>query len=176
MAEPVAYFITFHTYGSRLHGHEAGSVDYQHRDVNQPVLPPDPIREATARRSMLHSRIALDHARREAVIAAVIETCRYRGWQLHAVHARTTHVHAVVTAPNTAAEKTLADLKAYATRRLRNDALLAADAPAWSEHGSTRYLWDETEVTDKAHYTLFEQGQPMSRWPSTTVELSEHEA
>lgn len=33
-----SYFITFHTYGTRLHGDEKGSVDHEHNNVGTPEL------------------------------------------------------------------------------------------------------------------------------------------
>jgi len=170
VTEPAAYFITFHTYGSRLHGHSDGSVDYHHRDPKQPALPPDPQREAASHQRMKHTVVILDKPARQAVLSAILETCEYRKWQLHAVHVRTTHVHVVVTASGTTAEKTMVDLKAYATRRLRKDQHLSTNAPAWSEHGSTRYLWDSDAITQKTRYTLHEQGNAMSHWPESTHE------
>lgn len=171
MPVPLAYFLTWHTYGSRLHGNVKGSVDYEHRDISTPVLPPDPKREAESQARMKTDTVQLDHAMRQAVVDQVLETCGFRHWQLLAIHARTTHVHAVVVA-HAPVEKVLADLKAYATRRLRTHKLIQTNRPLWSEHGSTRYLWKPDAVSQKIHYTLHEQGQPMARWP---IE-SEHEA
>lgn len=125
-------------------------------------------------RRLKHPMFLLNEACREVVLDSVVETCGYRGWRLLAVHIRENHVHVVVSAGQAVAEKVLRDLKAYATRGLRNHGLLGADEPAWSEHGSTRYLWSEDEVAEKCHYTLYEQGEPMQRW--TEQGLSEHEA
>jgi hypothetical protein len=41
----LAYFITFHTYGTWLHGTERGSVDRAHNTLGTPLLPPDVARE-----------------------------------------------------------------------------------------------------------------------------------
>lgn len=41
----LAYFITYHTYGTWLHGNEAGSVDSQHNIPGTPMLPSDPVRK-----------------------------------------------------------------------------------------------------------------------------------
>jgi hypothetical protein len=38
---PLAYFITFRSYGSWLHGDERGSVDRSHNQYGSPFLPHD---------------------------------------------------------------------------------------------------------------------------------------
>jgi REP element-mobilizing transposase RayT len=126
---------------------------------------------------MKHPEMVLDAATREAVLSSIQETCEYRDWNLLALHVRENHVHAVVTAINTKPEKVLTDLKAYATRRLRKSKLVDPGKPLWSEHGSTRYLWDEAEVYEKCDYTLNQQGQPMQRRPEDgRPNQTEHEA
>ena len=171
MPEALAYFITFHTYGSWLHGREDGSVDDQHKTYGQAFAKPDPNRHTARQTQMKQSEVSLDEAAREIVLKSLLETCQHRGWQLRALHVRTNHIHVVVSAANATPEKVLVDFKAYATRNLRRKKVIAPQLSVWSRHGSTRYLWDETAVHEKCHYTLHEQGEPMAHWPE-----SEHEA
>lgn len=171
MSGPLAYFLTFHTYGSWLHGRAEGSIDHDHRAYGQPIPVGNPRRETANREQLKHPIVLLDLIRRKTVLDSVLETCRYRQWQIHALHVRENHIHAVVTAIDASPEKCLRDLKAYATRHLRKANLLGKHQPAWSEHGSTRYLWTEEQVAEKCHYTLHEQGTPMQHWPK-----SEHDA
>ncbi|MEM6257293.1 MAG: transposase [Planctomycetota bacterium] len=166
MSGPLAYFITFHTYGSWLHGRAEGSIDHDHRAYGQPIPIGNPRREDGNRDRLKFPAFRLDETRREAVLNSILETCRHRQWNLHALHVRQNHVHLVITSPNTAPEKVLRDIKAYATRHLRRQNLLAKEASAWSEHGSTRYLWAEDQVAEKCGYTLHEQGAPVQHWPA----------
>src|ERR1019366_10599368 len=46
---PLAFFITFTTYGTWLHGRAPGSVDRQHNIPDTPFLPPDREREREMR-------------------------------------------------------------------------------------------------------------------------------
>src|SRR6266478_1713782 len=46
MSEPVAYFITFTTYGTWLHGRAPGSVDREHNQPGTAFLPADVAEEA----------------------------------------------------------------------------------------------------------------------------------
>src|SRR5437660_12150245 len=115
---PLAYFITFTTYGVWLHGREIGSVDKEHNEPGTPFLPPDPIREAEMSNNLREPPYLLDEARRTVVLETIQEVTRYRRWRLLACHVRTNHVHLVVTA-EAKPEKIMSDLKAYASRRLK---------------------------------------------------------
>ncbi len=42
MPKPLAYFITFSRYGSRLHGAENGSVDRNHNQYGNDLISPKP--------------------------------------------------------------------------------------------------------------------------------------
>jgi hypothetical protein len=60
MSEPLAYFITFTTYGAWLHGRKPGSVDRDHNAPGTPFLPADPEQEAACHWNVCgrHSRQA----------------------------------------------------------------------------------------------------------------------
>ena len=164
MSEPLAYFLTWHTYGTWLPGHPRGSVDDEHRAYGTPFAPTDAERSAHSAASLVHEPVALDEPHRNAVQSAVVEVCTYRKWRLLALHVRTTHVHAVVSAP-VPPEKVLNDFKAYATRRLRQEHLAASDARVWSTHGSTRYLWTNAQRAEVVAYVVERQGTPLNPAP-----------
>ncbi|MGH7978125.1 MAG: hypothetical protein ACREE6_02020, partial [Limisphaerales bacterium] len=93
---PRAYFITFSCYGAWLHGDRDGSVDPRHNVFATPVISPNLMRYSTERKKMEQPPYELDSERRGAVLHAIREVCRYRGWWLFAVHVRTAHVHVIV--------------------------------------------------------------------------------
>jgi REP element-mobilizing transposase RayT len=157
---PLAYFLTFTTYGTWLHGRAPGSVDRAHNQVGTPLLPADPKREHSARERMREAPYVLDEARRAVVLETIREVARHRGWVLWAVHVRTNHVHAVVTA-EAKPEKVLAGFKAYASRRLK-ERLGEPDRTRWTQHGSTLYLWTEEDVAAKVQYAVNGQGEAMA--------------
>jgi REP element-mobilizing transposase RayT len=162
---PLAYFITFSTYGVWLHGRDVGSVDKKHNEVGTPFLPPDAEHEHSNRANMRDAPYVLDVDRRAVVLQTVLEVARHRRWTVWACHVRTTHVHVVVTA-NDKPEKVMADFKAYASRRLKERTGEPADRKRWTQHGSTRYLWHEEQVAAKVEYVLNGQGEPMGRFDS----------
>ena len=51
----------------------------------------------------------------------------------------------------------LNSLKRWATRKLRASALLPGDMRPWSRHGSTVYLWTESDVEGAYDYVVFGQ-------------------
>ena len=160
-AGPLAYFLTFTTYGTWLHGRDPGSVDRAHNEVGAPFLPPDAERMRAARVQMKEAPYTLGPERRNVVLGTICEVARHRRWNLWAVHVRTNHAHIVVTA-DAKPEKVMADFKAYASRRLKERLGEPADCPRWTKHGSTLYLWTEAEVAAKIEYVLNEQGPPMA--------------
>jgi REP element-mobilizing transposase RayT len=157
---PLAYFITFHTYGTWLHGHEGGSVDDDHRVVGAPFAPKDPGREVRELRRMKCPPVELDPYRRFVVDATIREVCTHRRWKLRALHVRSTHVHVVVAADKPP-ERVLNDFKAYSTRRMREAGVLPPDVEPWSHHGSTRYLNTPESLVRATDYVLNDQGEPL---------------
>ena len=110
MSAPLAYFITFTTYGSWLHGRDPGSVDRHHNIPGTPFLPVNRELEESHRKAMRQAPYLLDEARRSVVLQTIHEVANHRRWRLWAVHVRTNHVHIIVTAalpPETLPPKTI---------------------------------------------------------------------
>lgn len=158
---PLAYLITFRTYGTWLHGKQAGSVDRGHNMPGTPMLSPDPDREAYERSLMDQAPYELDAPRRDIVLATLQEVCLCRRWTLVAAHVRTDHVHVVVQA-EAAPEKVLNDFKTYASRRLSQAGFGNSQRKRWTRHGSTRYLWKREQVIAAIRYVVEEQGLPLA--------------
>ena len=158
MGEPLAFLLTFRTYGTWLHGDERGSVDYEQNAPDSPYLPADPRRESVSRARMCFRALVLDAALRSIVEAAIIDECRFRGWELIHCAVRTNHVHVVIAFAGVRPELMSGRLKARATRWLRERGPVAADQPVWVDGpGSRRYLWREDEVAAAVAYA--QEGQ-----------------
>ncbi len=153
MDEPLGYFLTWVTYGTWLPGDPRGWVEYHHG-----WQLPDPIREAEAAAKMTEDAFRLTEEQRRAVERQVAETCRLRGWHLHAVNCRSNHIHVVVSANQTSPKKIRADLKAWATRCLKNG-FNPKRENWWAERGSIRYLNDEASLEAATIYVLDGQDQ-----------------
>jgi len=82
----VTYLITFACCGCRLHGDASGSVDFAHNVPGTPVLEENSARAAFEEQRMDQPPCHLDQIRRDAVLQAIQEVCRHRGWTLLAAN------------------------------------------------------------------------------------------
>jgi hypothetical protein len=57
--QPLAYFITFRTYGSWLHGDDRGSVDRGHNEFGSPLQPPSESRRDFEQELLRHAPVEL---------------------------------------------------------------------------------------------------------------------
>ena len=158
---PLAYFISFRTYGTWLHGDPRGSVDRRkHNKYGTPKIAPK-LRLVNAEHAQLkHPPFRLDAYQRPLVEEAIREVCEHRGYRLLAINVRTNHVHTVVSAQRKP-EPILQAFQAYATRKLREKGLLPRTVKPWSRHGSTPYLWKEKHVARAIDYVLNGQGHDL---------------
>jgi REP element-mobilizing transposase RayT len=159
----LAYFITFSTYGTWLHGTSRGkgSVDRDHSQYGAEFVEPDALREAQSRGKLAQEPYTMNAPQREIVRDAIAGLCHEKGWQLLAVHVRTNHVHVVVRVDRDPG-RTMSDMKARASRALTRAGFDDANRNRWTRHGSTLHLFDEAIVADKIDYTLNRQGTPMA--------------
>jgi len=157
MEDPIGYFLTWATYGTWLPGDSRGWVEYK-----RGWQLPDPILELESASRMSESACRLSVAQRLAVEAQIAETCRQRGWHLHAVNCRSNHAHFVVSAADTPPKKIRANVKAWATRCLK----MQFDAQRenwWAERGSIRWLWGEDDLEGAIRYVTEAQDRRPNR-------------
>ncbi len=81
----------------------------------------------------------LNMEQRELIEKSFEEICNARKYELLSVHARTNHVHAVISAA-AKPESISNGLKSHATRKLRENYSILNDEKLWSRRGSQRYL------------------------------------
>ena len=141
-------------------------MDREHNVPGTPYLKPYAGRSIAERNRMKSAPLQLDRLRRRAVLASICESCGYRAWPLFAVHVRSTHVH-VVVAGVAEPEVMMGILKARASRKLADDGLEGRQRPKWAEHGSTRWLWKESQVRRAVDYVLDGQGTDMEVYRGT---------
>jgi len=157
----LGYLLTFTCYGARLHGDELGSVDREHNVPGTPYASPDAVRLTSTKERMIGEPFRLDATRRGIVLAGIQTGCERRAWDLLAVHVRSNHVHVVLAAEEKPA-KILEGLKAYASRALNRTWLDRVGTRRWTRHGSTRYLWKDSEVEASIDYVVRGQGETMA--------------
>lgn len=163
LPDPLAYFLTWSTYGTWLPGDERGWVGYR-----KGWQLPDPIRKCEAEARMGEDACVLDCQQRQLVERTISDHCRIRGWELHAVNCRTNHLHVVVAAP-IPPKQVQVQLKAWCTRRLKDLESrrrgIGRDDPAlrqqwWAERGSRRWINDHDSLEAAVLYVRDGQDPP----------------
>ncbi|MCE9526746.1 MAG: transposase [Planctomycetales bacterium] len=151
--DPLAYLLTWTTYGTWLPGDERGWVEKpgQFRE-------PDIERQLQALMRMTEPAIVLDDKQRAIVEAVIRKHCEIRKWTLHAVQCRTNHVHVVVTADRPP-DVVLDQLKSWCTRLLKEDQRTRhPEQPMrdswWTQRGSKQSINDEDGLARANSYVL----------------------
>jgi hypothetical protein len=89
---PLAYFISFRTYGTWLHGDERGSVSRKQNKYGTARIASNKRLQRAERNLLKHPPVTLDAYQRPVVEKAVREVCDHRGYTLLAINVRTQHV------------------------------------------------------------------------------------
>ncbi len=152
----LAYFLTWTTYGTWLPGDARGWVKKGVLGIQES----DPERALAAEAAMAEPAVVLTSAQRVLVEDTIRDHCRRRGWTLHAVNARTNHVHVVVTAERDA-DEVMDQLKAWCARKLSDQAGLTqpvarkAGRRRWfTEGGDKEKIEDEEHLANAIRYVL----------------------
>jgi len=161
MSEPKAYFLSWRTYGTWLHGDPRGSVDEEHNGFSTPLLGANPGREHWEAKRRLGPPVVLDEDQRRIVNETIREHCAHKGWGLLGIAVRSNHVHLILSFPNVSPEQAMTECKAWSTRALRRVGAVGPESKVWTLHGSTRYLWNEREVQAAGAYVV--EGQDVAR-------------
>jgi REP element-mobilizing transposase RayT len=155
--DPLAFFITWNTYGTWLPGDSRGWVEYR-----KGWQFPNPMLELECAARMTEDACRLNPDQRKAVHEQVAETCAHRKWYLHAANCRSNHAHVVVTAP-IKPKIVRAQLKAWCTRKLKQHAErngLPHREEWWAERGSVRWINGQVSLESAILYVRDEQDSP----------------
>jgi hypothetical protein len=98
-ADQSAYFITFRTYGTWLHGDVRGSVDRTRNIPRTPFIEPKVHFEQLRRQSLGGEPFVLDDRQRQECETAIHVLAQRKEWTLLAANVRTNHVHVVCLRP-----------------------------------------------------------------------------
>jgi len=152
---PLAYLLTFRTFGTWLHGDPRGSHG-RFRDPrnNSKYIEPHSGLHTEMLDELKQSPVRLSRDQRLVVQSTIREVVRFRGYSLKAENVRTNHAHLVIGAavnPN----KIVNELKSYSTRRLREKGLAETGEKIWARGASTRYLWKPRHVDAAVDYVLY---------------------
>jgi hypothetical protein len=117
---PAAYLIPIRCYGTWLHGDERGSVDtHDQNRYGAPKIEPNLDLKWKMEDKLKRPPLVFDKKQRKVVEDTFRESCKYRGFNLFAMNARSNHVHAVISA-QVPPEKLIKVLKARSTENFVN--------------------------------------------------------
>ncbi len=158
---PLAFFLTWRTYGTWLHGDERGSIDRYNNVFGGQRVVPNEIRVGQQQAKLKSEPVILNAEQRIVVRDSIESVCSYRQWNLRSVHIRTNHGHLVVSNHQVKPEYMMRDFKAYATRALRERGLWTHKHSPWAEGGSKRYLWTDESISNACDYVVNGQGDEL---------------
>ena len=153
MSLPLAYFLTWSTYGTWLHGDHRGWVNKLNACPETDYGPPCAGLEESAKQRMKFTEAALNTEQRQIVEQSVTEVCRFRRWELFVVNCRTNHIHVVVKCGDIRPEAVMNQFKSYATRALRQRGDFQ-NRRVWTRGGSTRYINTEDSLPAAIRYVM----------------------
>ncbi len=158
---PLAYHITFGTYGSRLHGGTGDTVDKSRNQPGDPVVGRNADWERLELSQMRFDPVFLDDAQRLFVEAAMPGVAERGGWRLHTFAARPDHVHVLLSSPNDG--KTIRRLlKRWLGEAMAERWALPGDgATWWASGGSVRWVWDQAYFDTARGYILKQRTTPL---------------
>lgn len=139
--EPLAFFVTWTVYGTHLQGDERGW-----RRRGKGLQEPQPALAQWRRDRLRHPVLLLTLEQR----SVVERECRRHGdcrcWRCWAINARSNHCHVVVTAAGYAGSTARDQLKANATRGLRENWPVFRVRPVWTRGGDWQCVNDESDL------------------------------
>lgn len=160
MPRPLAYHITWGTYGTRLHGDlhgdARGTVDRNHNQPGTPVLGPDPEREAEEIEFRKFPPVELTKEQRLFIESALPEICQRGHWELFTRAAGPDHVH-VVLRSTFDPEVIRRLLKRWVGEALSEKWPQEPGRTWWAEGGSIKWVMDRPYLANATGYVRRQQ-------------------
>ena len=158
--KPLAYHITFGTYGCRLHGDPRGTVDRQHNQYLDPVIAENWDRELANQERLRFQRITLTSEQRLFIESITLEICQRGAWQLFAVAAAPDHGH-VCLSGEADGKRIRTWFKRWLGERLSSRWTLQSGQTWWAEDGSVKWIFDEMNFKNVVKYIVDQKSTSM---------------
>ena len=146
MNDLITYFIAWTTYGTWLPGDGRGW-----RKTRAGEQLPQPLLEAWSRKQMTEAAVVLNRVQRQKLEDVCRRHAKIRGWDLHAVNARTNHVHIAVTA-DPESRKVRDQFTANATQVLRQTPDAISNRRFWIRGGDIEIVGEEDSLEQVVIY------------------------
>ncbi len=154
----LAYFLTWSTYGARVHGDVRGTVDLFHNTPGEPLVPVNATRVELMHAKMKDAPFVMDERARAHVEQAIRAHAQKRTWAICALNVRSNHVHIVVEVRTKhTPEEVMQQFKSWGTRYLIREGLVTSATRVWTDHGSTRYINTSESMAKGIDYAVNQQ-------------------
>jgi REP element-mobilizing transposase RayT len=145
---PLAYHITFGTYGTRLHGSDRPTVDRSQNKFGEPIIGKDAEWETIERSLLRFPPRVLTAEQRIFVERTIPDICIRGGWEFVATAAARDHVHNVIRASVEGLD-VRKWLKRWISQAMTKRWPLMQDQVWWAECGSVKWIWEQ-DYLDRA--------------------------
>ena len=148
---PLAYHITFGTYGTRLHGGKRATVTRNQSRFGEPTVGRDVVLERLSRIQLEFPPVVLSREQREYVESAIPALCARGDWSYLLAAAQEDHVHVLLT---TRVEGTRVRkwLKRWLGAALSERWPMSNGQAWWAEGGSVKQIWNEEYLETALEY------------------------
>jgi len=150
-AVPLAYHITFGTYGTRLHGDPRGTVDRRRNRPGEPIIGRQEAWQRVEARKLKHPPILLSVPQRRHAELAVPGLCRRGRWRLIEAACGVDHMHVVLSAGQEA-KAIRRWLKRWLGEALSARWPLPPGQSWWAKSGSIKWVWNRSYLHSVVDY------------------------
>jgi REP element-mobilizing transposase RayT len=156
---PIAFHITFGTYGTRLHGDPRGTVDRRHNFYGDPIIGADADWQREEQVSLKFPVVLLDDQQRRFIESTIPAICDRGTWKLHVCAAKEDHVHTVLSTSSDGQvvrrllKRWLSDAVSQRWPRLPGQAW-------WAECGSVKWVWTQDYYQQVYDYVRRQRTMP----------------
>jgi len=138
---PLAYHITFGTYGTRLHGDPRGTVDRRRNRPGDPIVGRNEAWQRMEASRLSHPPILLTVPQRVYAERAVISICQRGRWTYKEAACGPDHVHVLLSARRDG-KAIRRWLKRWLGEALSARWPLRVGQSWWATGGSVKWIWD----------------------------------
>jgi len=141
-AFPLAYHITWGTYGTRLHGDARGTVHRSENEFGDAIIGTDGDWQREEKSLLRFPIRILTIQQRQFIERAVPPICRRGGWELITVAAGPDHVHCVIRAA-VDGKDIRKWLKRWLGESMTGHWPIQPGEVWWAECGSVKWVWNQ---------------------------------
>lgn len=152
------YHITVGTYGTRLHGGTAPTVDRRENHYGDPFVKADRKLYDFRKSKLSESPCYLTKDQRTCIEETIPELCERGKWNYHIAACQPDHFHCLISSP-VDPKDIRRWLKTWLTQRLNE----TFEARKWfARDGSTKWIFDEKYFHNVFEYILRQRATPFS--------------